>query len=94
MVCYVCGDPAPKRSKLPGERKPTSALSNLLFIASLGLTGYSFIAGHSLSLVFSLTASGVILIARLFDWMRKQDRNSKLDKLADRSAWVPMRSRG
>ena len=87
-VCYVCGEPAPKLSRVTLTRKPTSGLSNFLFVASLGFTAYSFVSGHELSLNVSLAVSGGILLLKAVDWLRKQDFSPRKEKLSNKSAWI------
>jgi hypothetical protein len=72
-VCYSCGDPAPKwakKSTIP-KRYPKrhSLVSNLTFLASLALTGYSLLAPEKPPLTVSLAASGFLLLVKLIvDW--------------------------
>jgi hypothetical protein len=88
VVCYVCGEPAPKLAKIQIASKPASGLSNFLFVGSLGFSGYSFFSGHQMSLGISLAISGVILCVKAVDWLRKQDFSTRKAKLSDRSAWI------
>ena len=91
VVCYVCGERVPKMEKVGAARKPSSPLSNFLFMGSLGLSTYSFLTGHQMSLSVSLGLSGVILVIRLFDWLRQQDFSSRKGKLSNKSAWAGLR---
>lgn len=88
--CYICGEPVPgakKRSDRPKKeskpRAPVTPLSNLLFVASLVLTIVSFFWGQKMSLSFSATLSGVLLIARIFS-----DRMAAKQQLALRPVTV------
>jgi hypothetical protein len=72
-ACYICGLPVPgakklslRRNKEPKPRPPVTPVSNLLFLASLVLTVVSFFAGQKMSVSFSATISGLLLIARVF----------------------------
>jgi hypothetical protein len=70
--CYICGLPVLK-TKLPfwrrkRERKehpPVTPLSNLLFVASVGLTLFSFFSPNTMSLSFGATLGGALFVARI-----------------------------
>jgi hypothetical protein len=62
--CYICGDSSPKPKVVVGNR-PVSALTNLVFLASLTFTGYCFFAEHKLSLPVTLTISASLLLIRI-----------------------------
>ena len=64
LECYVCGDKIPRRS-LAAKRKEISVASNILFVASLGFSIYSFVAQERLSLTVSLAISGGLLALRV-----------------------------
>jgi hypothetical protein len=64
--CYVCGDNVPKRTKVAVKVRPVSALTNLVFLASLIFTAYCFFAEHKLSLPVTLAISGTLLLIRIF----------------------------
>jgi hypothetical protein len=77
VVCYICGDKLPKGPKrsqltLPATSKPHSALTNLMFGASLGLTGFSMLSSHKLPLWSSLALSGLFLLPKAVVQCRKQ----------------------
>ena len=55
-----------RRQKEPKPVPPVTPLSNLLFMASLVLTVVSFLSGQRMSIGFSATLSGILLIARIF----------------------------
>ena len=69
--CYVCGEPVPQaqrtfwRRKEPKPAPPVTPISNLLFMASLALTAVSFLSSQKMSISFSATLSGILLIARV-----------------------------
>jgi len=63
-VCYGCGDPVPKFHRT-FEPKRISKASNIAFIASIGLTVYSFVSPHKMSLWTSVALSGSILLVRI-----------------------------
>ena len=62
----MCGDSVPKQKERTIERRQVSALTNLVFLASLGLTAYSFLAAHKLSLTATLAVSATLLLIRIF----------------------------
>jgi hypothetical protein len=62
--CYVCGEKVPNYRPV-AKRKPISALSNVIFIASLGFSGYCFFSDHKLSLTVSLCISAALLLLRV-----------------------------
>jgi hypothetical protein len=62
--CYICGDSSPKPKALARNR-PVSALTNLVFLASLTFTGYCFFAEHKLSLPLTLAISASLLLIRI-----------------------------
>jgi hypothetical protein len=90
--CYMCGKPVPgskkrflkRKKQQPKEPTPVTPLSNLLFIASLALTGVSFLSSYRMSIWVSATLSGGLLIARLF-----ADRWAIRQELALRPITVP-----
>jgi hypothetical protein len=73
-VCYGCGDPVPK-SQRPFQPKRISKVSNIAFIASLGLTAFSFLSPYKMSLWLSIGLSGAILLVRIV-----------ADRIADKQA--------
>ncbi|MGA2882374.1 MAG: hypothetical protein ABSG13_25755 [Bryobacteraceae bacterium] len=89
--CYICGLPVPgakknflRRKRAPKPKPPVTAVSNLLFMASLALTVVSFLCGQKMSLSFSATLSGVLLVARIIS-----DRLASKDRLALSPVTVP-----
>jgi hypothetical protein len=65
--CYVCGDSVPKQIKASAvKRRPMSALTNLVFVASIAFTAYCFLAEHKLSLPVTLMISSTLLLIRVF----------------------------
>lgn len=74
IVCYGCGDPVPKRQR-PFQPKRISKVSNIAFIASLGLTAFSFLSPHKMSLWLSIALSAAILLVRII-----------ADRVADKQA--------
>jgi hypothetical protein len=63
--CYVCGDNVPKQAKAVAKSRPVSAWTNLVFLASLAFTGYSFFGEHKLSLAATLAISSMLLLIRI-----------------------------
>jgi hypothetical protein len=87
-ACYICGLPSPdaKKSFLGRKKEPKPApqitpVSNLLFIASLILTGVSFFAGEKMSLTVSASLSGILFAARLLN-DRLTNKKSALSPVA------------
>ncbi len=87
--CYICAQPVPGAKQRRWQREqlkppvPVTPMSNLLFIASLVLTVVSFLCGEKMSLSFSVTLSGVLLIARVLS-----DRMAARQQLALRPVTV------
>jgi hypothetical protein len=65
LACYVCGDRIRRPRSLAAKRKEISVASNILFLASLGFSIYSFFAQERLSLTVSLAISGGLLALRI-----------------------------
>lgn len=65
LECYVCGDKIPRRRSLATKRKEISLASNILFVASLSFSIYSFFAQDRLSLSVSLAISGGLFALRI-----------------------------
>jgi len=63
--CYVCGDTLPKYTSFAEKHRPVSALTNLVFLASLTFTAYCFFAEHKLSLPMTLMISSALLLIRI-----------------------------
>jgi hypothetical protein len=70
--CYICGVPAPgakkpfwRRNKERQAPPPVTPLSNVLFVASVGLTLFSFFSPNTMSVSFSATLGGLLFVARI-----------------------------
>ena len=63
--CYICGDSVPKRLQAAVKRPPVSAMTNVVFLASLGFTAYCFFGEHKLSLPVTLAISSILLLVRI-----------------------------
>lgn len=70
--CYICGLPVPGARKLFWRKKkqnhdvpPVTPLSNVLFVASLGLTLFSFVLPGRMSVSVGATLGGVLFVARI-----------------------------
>lgn len=70
--CYICGLPVPGAKQPFWRRKrqskpvpPVTPLSNLLFVASLGLTLFSFVSPGTMSVSFGATLGGILFVARI-----------------------------
>jgi hypothetical protein len=63
--CYMCGDSVPKQKTTAVRPRPVSALTNIVFLASLTFTGYCFFATHKLSLPVTLAASASLVLLRI-----------------------------
>ena len=83
IVCYGCGDPVPK-SHRPFQPKRISKVSNILFIASLGLTAYSFLSEYKMPLWLSIGLSATLLIVRII-------ADKVADKDSDSSAYQTLK---
>jgi len=64
-VCYVCGEKVPRYASLVSTRKRLSWFSNVLFLVSLGFTGFSFFSEHKLPLPYSLAVSCSLLALKV-----------------------------
>ena len=53
------------KPKAAVRNRPVSALTNLVFLASLAFTGYCFFAQHKLSLPMTLAISASLLLIRI-----------------------------
>jgi len=60
-VCYVCGQKVPRYASLVSSRKRLSLFSNILFLISLGFTGFCFFSNYKLPLPLSVAASCTLL---------------------------------
>jgi hypothetical protein len=65
--CYVCGDSVPQssRAKAAVKSRPVSALTNIVFLASLAFTAFCFLGQHKLSLPVTLGISSTLLLIRI-----------------------------
>jgi hypothetical protein len=64
--CYVCGDSVPKQTKnAAAERRPVSPLTNIVFLAGLAYTAYSFFGQHKLPLPVTVAISSSLLLIRI-----------------------------
>lgn len=70
--CYICGRPVPGRKRWSWLRKkeaqpapPVTPVSNLLFVASIALTLFSFLAPHKLPVSVGATLGGLLFVARV-----------------------------
>ena len=68
-VCYSCGDRVPKwKSSIPRRKRSSkgfSVISNIVFLASLGLTAFCLLAENKPPLAVSLAASGFLFSVKL-----------------------------
>lgn len=64
--CYVCGDKVPEHLKTKIKRRPpVSALTNVIFLASLAFTAFCFFAEHKLSLPVTIGISSGLVLLRI-----------------------------
>lgn len=70
--CYVCGVPvqgrkrwAGRSNKAPKAAPPVTPLSNLLFVASIALTLFSFLAPDKIPVSVGATLGGLLFVARI-----------------------------
>jgi hypothetical protein len=75
--CYICGLPVPGKGNRfwqprssqaknePSAVPAVTPLSNALFIASLALTLFSFIAPNKMPVSFGATLGGMLFVARI-----------------------------
>ena len=63
--CWTCGDRVPKQVRRTVRVRPVSALTNVVFLASLAFTIYCFFAEHKLSLAVTLAISMGLLLIRI-----------------------------
>jgi hypothetical protein len=70
--CYICGLAVPGAKKPFWRRNnqvkalpPVTPVSNLLFVASIGLTLFSFLSPNTLSVSFGATLGGLLFVARI-----------------------------
>jgi hypothetical protein len=87
--CYICG--VPVAAKIPFWRRrkerrvvpPVTPLSNLLFVASIGLTLFSFLLPNRMSVSLGATLGGLLFVARIIS-----DRIALKQRLALRPVTV------
>jgi len=77
LVCYTCGDALPKELKKKAlaakkAKQPITAFSNILFIASLGLTAFSFLSSYKLPLTITIALSAGLFLLRFADPARRR----------------------
>ena len=65
QVCYICGDKVPDYVREVSTRHQVSLLSNILFVASLGFSLFSFLSDRPLPLTLSLIVSVSFLLFRI-----------------------------
>jgi hypothetical protein len=63
--CYICGDPITQQTSAITKRRPVSAMTNAVFLASLAFTAYCFFGPHKLSLPVTLSISSSLLLIRI-----------------------------
>ena len=63
--CYVCGDSVPQHAKAMVKRRPVSALTNVVFLASLAFSAYCYFGLHKLSLPVTLAISCSLLLVKI-----------------------------
>ena len=70
--CYLCGLPVKRKRKLAWRSDkaekaapPVTPLSNLLFIASIALTLFSFLAPDKIPVSIGATLGGILFVARI-----------------------------
>jgi hypothetical protein len=65
-VCYTCGDKVPDYVREVSARQQISLLSNIVFLASLAFSLFSFLSDRPLPLTISLIVSAGFLLLRIF----------------------------
>src|ERR1700691_755831 len=83
LRCYICGDQLPKRRRTAAAR-PTSGFSNILFMASLGLTAFSFLSPYKLPLSVTLGISGFLFALSVGERLRGWNSGKYFQRLAGR----------
>ena len=72
-VCYACGDGVSKDVNKTHWSKRVSAMITLTFIASLGLTGFSFFSDRTPPFTVCLAVSVILLfVKRSADQLRER----------------------
>ncbi len=96
--CYVCAEPVPGAAKSFWRRKreakatrpaPVTPISNLLFMASLVLTGVSFLSPYKMSLSVSATLSAALFVARIVTDRKSAPKQERVPA-SSRSTNVPI----
>jgi hypothetical protein len=97
LECYMCGEAVPGsahsfwRRRQDSQAKPAAPVtpvSNLLFMASLLLTGISFLSPQKLPLPLTATISGILLTARIVTDRRASPKQKRV-RTSPRSAEIP-----
>ena len=80
VECYICNEPVPgarkpfwRRAMRAKDPAPVTPLSNLLFVASLVLTGICFLT-HRVPPSVTAGLSGILFAARIFTERRAAKR--------------------
>ena len=98
LECYVCGEPLPKvakpfwRGKGPFKSKPTAPvtpISNLLFVASLVLSGVGFVFHQKLPLPVTAVLSGILIAAKIVTDRKAAPRNDTPPSDSSRNIEIP-----
>jgi hypothetical protein len=98
LECYVCGETVGgaskpfwrrKRESKAEPTKPVTPISNLLFMASLVLTGVSFLSSQKMPLPVSATLSGALLVARIVTDRKAAPRSSNRKSASSPANQVP-----
>ena len=72
-VCYICGEPVPHYAGMVAKRKRVTAFTNVLFLASIGFSIFSFFGDHKISLAVSISVSAGLIVLRIIaDKLAKQ----------------------
>jgi len=64
-ACYVCGEKLPRHARVVPARKQLTWVNNVLFMISLGVTGFSFFSNGKMPLSLSIAVSCTLLALRL-----------------------------
>lgn len=76
--CDALSDPS--QLQLPLSGRPLPALSNMMFVASLGLIGFSFSSTHEVPRVVSMAVSGVFLLSKILDQQKSETSNGRVNR--------------
>jgi len=82
--CYMCGERLGRRAKRAKPDQPVSAFSNMLFMASLGLTAFSFFSPYKLPLSITVCLSALFFLLSVADRYLIRKTSSRRDKFIDR----------